>query len=118
MLRVEIQRAPSVVTLFCFGRVVLGLESETLRCMAASQVARQIILDLEQVQAIDAAGLGLLVELHCRAQERQGSLTIENASPRVRKIMALTKLDSVVSMAGSTHPLTAEETAGQRAMTA
>ena len=53
-------------------------------------------VDLEQVQAIDAAGLGLLVELHCQALNNSGDLTIANPSPCVRRLMALTNLESVL----------------------
>ena len=98
MLRVDIRSAPPIVKLYCAGRIVLGVESETLRCMAASRPERNLVVDLQQVQAIDAAGLGLLVELHCQALKNSGDLTIANPSPCVRRLMALTNLESVLQL--------------------
>ena len=96
MLRVEIRSQPPVATLYCSGRIVLGVEAETLRCMAGSRPEQNLIVDLRQVQAIDAAGLGLLVELHCRALENEGDFTLANPSPKVRRLIALTNLESVL----------------------
>jgi len=96
MLRVEIRSMPPVAKLYCSGRIVLGVEAETLRCMAGSRPERRMVVDLQQVYAIDAAGLGLLVELHCRAVENDGEFTLANASPCVRRLMALTNLESVL----------------------
>lgn len=96
MLRVEIRSAPPIAKLYCSGRIVLGVEAETLRCMAASRSERSLVVDLQQVQAIDAAGLGLLVELHCRAVENHCDFAVAKPSSRVRRLMALTNLESVL----------------------
>jgi anti-anti-sigma factor len=96
MLRVEIRSVPSIAKLYCSGRLVLGVEAETLRCMAAGRQERSLVVDLKQVQTIDAAGLGLLVELHCRALQNDGDFSVANASPWVRRLIALTNLESVL----------------------
>jgi len=44
------------------------------------------MVDLQQIHAMDAAGLGLLVELHCRARQRACILTIANPSPCVLQV--------------------------------
>lgn len=101
MLRIDVQSAPSMVKLHCSGRIVLGVEAETLRCMAISRPERRIVLDLQQIDAIDAAGLGLLVELHCRARQRAGTLAVANPSPCVRRLMTLTRLELVLQVTAS-----------------
>ena len=93
MLSVEIQSTAAGVRLRCTGRIVLGVEAETLRCMVIGRRERCLILDLRYVHAIDAAGLGLLAELHCWAIERKGLITIANPSRRVRQLLALTRLE-------------------------
>lgn len=100
MLRVDIQSTPPAVTLVCSGRIVLGVEAETLRCMAMSRPERLLLLEMSRVHAIDAAGLGLLVELHQWAQKRAASLVIANPSSRPRQLMRLTNLDQVLHLAG------------------
>ena len=52
--------------------------------------------------------LMLLVELHCRARQRACILTIANPSPCVRRLMALTHLESVLQVAGSAATGSAE----------
>ena len=100
MLKVDIQSAPSNVTLHCCGRVVMGVESETLRGIATCRPEQHISLDLSRVNGIDAAGLGLLVELHRRIEGRSARLTIANPSPRAHKLIALTNLDRVLHIVG------------------
>jgi anti-anti-sigma factor len=92
MLKVDIQSDPTTVKLLCDGRIVLGVEAETLRCIATARSERCLILDLRGVRAIDAAGLGLLAELHSWAWQRSRLLTIANPSRRVRRLLALTGL--------------------------
>jgi anti-anti-sigma factor len=120
MLRVDIHSAPPVVHLLCSGRLVLGVEAETLRCMATSRPERKLVLDLQRVHAIDAAGLGLLVELHCWARDRSHSLVVANPSPRVHKVITLTRLKSVLQLTVPRIDEIAhdEDESEQRAMTA
>jgi anti-anti-sigma factor len=98
MLRIDIQAARHSATLRCVGRIVLGVEIEILRCMADARSETQLVFDLSKVDAIDAAGLGLLVELHCRARNRNATLRIAKASPCVRRIIELVNLQSVLEL--------------------
>jgi anti-anti-sigma factor len=98
MLRIDIHATTQTAILHCAGRIVLGLEAETLRCMAESRPEPCLVLDLSEVHSLDAAGLGLLVELHCRAQERGQALRVMNPSRGVRALIALTNLQSVLEV--------------------
>ena len=100
MLKVDIQSAPPVVTLVCSGRIVLGVEAETLRCVATARSERHLLLELSHVSRIDAAGLGVLVELHRWAEQRSATLTIANPSPRAHNLIALTSLNRVLHLCG------------------
>ncbi|HUI83462.1 MAG TPA: STAS domain-containing protein [Candidatus Binatia bacterium] len=101
MLRVDIESSRYAATLRCSGRVVLGVEAETLRCMAQSRPEARLVLDLRQVHTMDAAGLGLLVELHCWARAHARKLIVTNPAPRVSRLMELTRLESVLHIADS-----------------
>jgi anti-anti-sigma factor len=98
MLRIDIHAARQSATFHCDGRIVLGVEIEILRCMAETRNEACLVLDLSQVDAIDAAGLGLLVELHCGARSRNGTLRITKASPCVRRTIELVNLQSVLEV--------------------
>ncbi len=108
--------------LVCSGRIVLGVETETLRCMVTSRAERYLFLDMAQVRALDAAGLGLLVDLQSWTQQRNCMMAIMNPSPQVRKLIALTNLHSVLQVAGPAadgvpHPCDSDADS-QQAMTA
>ncbi len=121
MLRVDVQSAPATVKLVCSGRIVLGVEAETLRCIALARTERCLILDLRAVHAIDAAGLGLLAELHCWTRERNGLLTIANPSRPVRRLLMLTRLQAALQISYSAAEVAGPGSATndeQQAMTA
>jgi anti-anti-sigma factor len=99
MLTVQVESSPPTVRLLCHGRIVLGVEAETLRWIATSRQERHLVIDLHHVHGMDAAGLGLLAELHCRARQRAGCLSITRPSPGVQRLMSLTGLDSVLDIA-------------------
>ena len=101
MLRIDIHAAHPNVTLRCSGRIVFGLELETLRCMATSRTENCLTLDLNSIRTLDAAGLGLLVELQCWAKHRKKALRIVRPSACVRKLIALTNLQSVLQVVNS-----------------
>ncbi len=67
-----------------------GQETAIL-CAAVQQHGRDVILDLSRVDAIDAAGIGLLVSLQAAGIYLKLMAPIE----QVRQTLRLTKLDSI-----------------------
>jgi anti-sigma B factor antagonist len=60
-------------------------------------VAGDIELDCSGLTFIDAAGVGLFVELHTECQARNAKLLIINPSPCVIRILELTGLESMLT---------------------
>jgi anti-sigma B factor antagonist len=54
-----------------------------------------VVADLSQVTFLDSSGLGVLVQAHRTAVERDNRLVVV-ASPPVRKLLRLTGLDTVL----------------------
>lgn len=92
MLRIDIQSSNDVATLFCAGRLVYGVEVEMLRTMLHARPETNLHIDLSEVTGIDAAGLGLLVELQNWAAKTQRNLTFLDLSEDVWRLVILTKL--------------------------
>lgn len=90
MLTVTVQDSGEVVILRCRGRIVQGDETALL-CSAVRRESRNIVLDLTEVQAIDAAGIGALVLL----QAAGIYLRLMNPNPQVREVLKVTQLDSI-----------------------
>lgn len=57
-------------------------------------------LDLAELTFCDAAGLGALLEWHRRFAEAGGVLLLANVRPNIARIMRLTKVDTVLRIAG------------------
>lgn len=95
MLTVTVEKLDEAVVLHCAGRIVRG-EETALLCAASRQHGRTVLLDLEKVEAIDAAGIGALVAL----QAAGIYVRLSNPSPRVREILRVTQVDSILEIAG------------------
>ena len=63
-----------------------------LRTMVHARPETNLHIDLSEVTAIDAAGLGLLVELQNWAAKTQRNLTLLDLSENVWRLVILTKL--------------------------
>jgi anti-anti-sigma factor len=90
VLTVTIDHLAEFVVLHCQGRLVRGEES-TLLCAAVKHHGRDVVLDLSEVSAIDAAGVGALVSL----QAAGVYLKLMNPSEPVREVLRLTGLEAV-----------------------
>lgn len=97
MLNLRVERRNQTAVVHGSGRIDMGDSLTRLREALITQMgAREILLDLSQVTAIDAAGLGLLVFLHTRAAGRGCMLKLLAPSSQVSRVLAVTHLDSVL----------------------
>ena len=92
MLRVDVATKNTFATLTCAGHLTFGVPTETLRAMVQSRAEENLRIDLSGVEKIDAAGLGLLVELQLWAREEGRTLTFIDPSENVWRMVILTKL--------------------------
>src|ERR1700730_4601297 len=90
MLTVTVKDSDDGVVLQCQGRIVRGDETAVL-CAAVRQEGRNVTLDLTEVDAIDAAGIGCLVSL----QASGIYLTLLNPTEQVREVLKVTQLESI-----------------------
>ncbi|MFG0252121.1 MAG: STAS domain-containing protein [Phycisphaerales bacterium JB038] len=63
-----------------------------------TQGCRHFVLDLQNVQYMDSACVGALVELLNRLQKRDGRIALVNAARSVEYLFKLTRLDRVFPM--------------------
>ena len=99
MLEIRIERRSKIAILHCSGRIGAGETLERLREAVIRELGtRTVALDLAQVTAIDAAGLGLLLFLQTRAAGRGCELRLCAPSRQVENALALTRLDSVLTI--------------------
>jgi anti-sigma B factor antagonist len=75
------------------GREFRPLHSLIDKLIAEGKV--QVAADLRDVSALDAGALGKLVAIHERLRAAGGGLTLVAPSARIRKLLAVTRLDTV-----------------------
>jgi anti-sigma B factor antagonist len=64
---------------------------------------RDLILDLDRVEYISAAGLRALLHLRHRVESRGGRLCLVSRRPQILRLMRVTDLDKVLPIADSVH---------------
>jgi anti-sigma B factor antagonist len=99
MLNANAQKLGDSTVLRCQGRIVLG-DAYTILCNAVLRQThtRRLILDLAQVDRIDAGGLGVLLRLREWAYSRAIRFQLMNVMNRVERVLELTKLDRVFEL--------------------
>jgi anti-sigma B factor antagonist len=80
------------------GRPVLGEESKALREKLKSLIAegkKKIVLNMNNVEYIDSAGLGILVATHVSTKIQGASLRLSNLGRKFQEVLQITKLLTV-----------------------
>lgn len=98
MLRIDIRNMNATAVLRCTGRLVFGVEAETLRGVTKARPERDIRVDLQNVRTIDASGLGVMVELQHWAKNNHRTLVYSNPCDMVERLIRLTRLHTVLSV--------------------
>jgi anti-anti-sigma factor len=96
MLTITLEKLDQAVVLHCAGRLVRGDETALL-CAASRRHGQPLVIDLEKVEAIDAAGIGALVALQAAGIYVQ----LEHPSSQVREMLRVTQVDSILEIGGT-----------------
>jgi anti-anti-sigma factor len=105
MLTARVERAEDVAIVTVSGRIVRGQESTLKNAVLAEKCARVIVLDLTDVETLDAGGLTLLVSLHRWTESRRAHLKLVNPRPFVYEMLTRTHLDCVFDISSLNHAL-------------
>jgi anti-anti-sigma factor len=106
MLTIDVEKTGDVAVVRCNGRIVRGEEVRTLRSAVVSEKdSRIVVLDLSEVESLDAGGLATLLSLHQWARSRGVQLKLVNPSHFVREVLTRTRLDHVFDISALDHAL-------------
>jgi anti-anti-sigma factor len=96
MLEATVQRLGDATVIHLTGRLVRGEGCSHLRDVVIGQAdAAMIVLNLAQVDRVDAWGLGVLLRLREWARSRGVALKLMNTVDQVERVLKLTTLDRV-----------------------
>ena len=106
MLTLDVEKNGDVAVVRLSGRIVRGEEVRSLRNAVVSEKdSRVVVLDLSDVESLDAGGLTTLLSLHQWARSRGVQLKLVNPSHFVHEILARTRLDHVFDISTFDHAL-------------
>lgn len=94
---------PDIAVFALIGRLTLGNRLTEIEHAIKSSMhggCRKMVIDLENLEFIDSAGLGMLVMCAGSMAQTGGRLCLAAASPRVAQVFEITNLERVVAL----HP--------------
>ena len=94
MLSLTIQNLGDVTVFQCSGRITADDKGVLQRAVLTQPHIRTAVLDLADVSAVDAAGLGMLVGLRSWAKATGTELKLMNITARVEEVLQVTRLRS------------------------
>jgi anti-sigma B factor antagonist len=90
-----------VTILTVHGDLVIGEPESTFKRTVTRLLedgSVNLLVDLERVRFLDSSGLGALVRALTNSQKEGGQTKLLHAGPQVRKLLEMTKLDSVFEL--------------------
>jgi anti-sigma B factor antagonist len=101
-LNLETRAIDDVTVLYCRGRFTYRDEATAFSQKIAELLpyARQLVIELSELEIIDSAGLGELVVVHMWIRASGCALKLAGVNPRIRNLLDLTNLLSVFEV----HP--------------
>ncbi len=68
---------------------------DELRRLAEAENGVQLLLNFENVEHLASAALGMLITLHKKVQEQNGSLKLSNINRQIYQVFRITRLNRV-----------------------
>jgi anti-sigma B factor antagonist len=101
-LHLETRAIDEVTVLYCRGRFTYRDEATAFSQKIAELLphARQVVIELSELEIIDSAGLGELVVVHMWIRASGCALKLAGLNPRIQHLLDLTNLLSVFEV----HP--------------
>jgi anti-anti-sigma factor len=102
-LRFDCRSVGDVVVVHCKGRLTFGNGMQLLATQIGSVLAekRRALLHLGEVEAMDAAGLGLLADMAALASDSGGAIRLCNVPGHVARLISLTHLTQALECHGT-----------------
>ena len=106
MLTIDVEKTGDVAVVRCVGRIVRGAGIRTLRNAVFSEKdIRIVVIDLSDVEMLDAGGLTALLSLQQWARSRSVQMKLVNPSHFVNEVLTVTGLDHVFEISRFEHAL-------------
>jgi len=106
MLTIDVEKTGDVAVVRCVGRIVRGAGLRTLKNAVLSEKnVRIVVIDLSDVETLDAGGLTALLSLQQWALNCNVQLKLVNPSHFVNEVLTRTGLNRVFEISKFEHAL-------------
>lgn len=114
-LRFQLECQHGVAVVRCLGRMVRGAALEEFRRrMEQLDHVRVLIVDLSEVEQVDAGGLGTLLMIRRWARQHSVQMKLVNPSAFMLRLLQATRLTSVFEISSLEEALCILQTQGER----
>lgn len=100
---IELQEKDDIVVLRFQGRIATGLDLEYLRTKleeVRNRRSDKVLADFREVSSIGSTGLGFVVGVYTSVVKIPGGrFVLVGANPRVREVLDLTRLNTIIPLA-------------------
>jgi anti-sigma B factor antagonist len=98
MLNVSTKNLQNITVICAQGQIVNGDTAILRSAVNSLPDTRVVVLDVARVSTVDAHGLGVLLELRAQLQTKGVRFEIMNVNRQLRRILEITRLDSVFNI--------------------
>ncbi|GGK67513.1 STAS domain-containing protein [Rufibacter glacialis] len=101
-MKIEHSLENDILTIRLEGDMIGGPETQRLMDLANTTIDDSMLLsaiDLSNVRFINSTGIGVLVSLLTKFRNRGGELILINPSEHIRKLLIITKLNAIFTVA-------------------
>jgi len=100
---INVRRAGTVAIVQAERRLVVENREQLKTAVVEELEAGRtgVVIDFGETDLIDSGGLGVLVTLYRYAEDQGASLVLAELSPELHELLRLTKLDSILEIAGT-----------------
>jgi anti-sigma B factor antagonist len=103
-LTIHVERWPEVAVVHCKGELVAGVTDILFRNVKELiPEVKRIVLDLKELTYLDSSGIGMIVRLFVSAKSAKCTLQLTNIGGRVRQLLGITDLLSVLQVIGENN---------------
>ena len=107
MLKVHTKNLGTLAILCLRGRIVSSEAAALRKAVRALTGLSAVVLDFARVSAIDAGGLGAMLELREQAESQGIEVRLTNVTKPVSRMLEVTRLNSVFKVASGAEVLSA-----------
>lgn len=100
----QIDKSGPVTTLSMAGKLVDKVEAVEVSVEIEEELnegTSRFVIDLSELEYMNSTGLNILINMMNRTRNEGGEAVIIGATPRIKSLFAVTKLDSVFTMKAS-----------------